>query len=243
MTLMRAWARLGVTFTVAPETRAVDVEDLIARTAAVAPRNERLFVMAATWISARHVLIDARHLIAVVQTLEPHASAVAGALLSVADQAAVGATALSTAAAHCRPLRRSEPLFDAFRRHRRLLELVKRETLPVFRRWGFWHNDASLAFDALRPVQWTLRHSPELRYRALLGSGLDARIAEELSRGPATVAQLATAAGATYAATHAATSRLAGRGLLVRRQSPGERKRWHVSPALVRATTMAFRTT
>jgi hypothetical protein len=240
LTLMRSWTRLGVTFTVAPETRTVDIEDLVARTAEVAPRNERLFVMAATWLGDRHVLVDARRLIAAVATLEPHESAVAGALLTVADQATVGTTALGAAAAHCRPLRRIEPLFDAFRHHERLLKLVKRETLPVFREWGFWHNDATLAPDALRPVQWTLRNCPELRYRALLGSGLDARIAEELSRQPSTVAELATAAGATYAATHAAASRLAGRGLIERRSSQGERKRWHISPTLVRATATAF---
>jgi len=57
----------------------------------------------------------------------------------------------------------------------------KRETLPIYRRWGFWHNDVELKEDAVRPVRWTLQHCPELRLRALLGSGLDAQIVGALA--------------------------------------------------------------
>jgi hypothetical protein len=65
-----------------------------------------------------------------------------------------------------RPLRRDAPLFDPMRRHPGLLALVKCETPDVYSRWGLWHNDTRLAFDALRPVRWTLRRCPELRCSA-----------------------------------------------------------------------------
>jgi hypothetical protein len=167
LALMRAWACLGAAFTVEPATEPVDLEMTIARTATVAPQNERLFVMAATWLAARHMLVDARRLIVAVQQLDPRASAVAGAMLSLAAESTTGQTALHAAIAHCQPLRRPAPLFNALRRHPALLALVKRETPTIYRQWGLWHDDTRLAFDALRPVRWTLRHCPELRLPAL----------------------------------------------------------------------------
>jgi hypothetical protein len=240
--LMRAWSRLGVAFTIEPADVAVDLEVTVAQTAVIAPSNERLFVMAATWLSARHMLVDARRLVGAVEQLDSHASAVAGALLGLAVESVTGQTALHAAIEHCHPLRRPAPLFNAVRRHPTLLALVKREAPEVYRRWGLWHNDTRLAPDAVRPVRWTLRHCPELRLRALLGSGLDARVAAALADHPATITELAAATGATYAATHAAASRLAGRGLLEPPSRTTRPKRWRVSPSLLRATRIVFAT-
>lgn len=181
--LMADWTRAGVLFTVAPTGTAIDLESMIARTADIAPQNERLFVLAATWLAVRHYLVDARRLVKAVEGLDRHASAVAGALLSVAALATTGTTALDDAIPHCRPRPRPEPLFDVMRDYPGLLAAVKRETLPIYRRWGFWHNDVELKEDAVRPVRWTLQHCPELRLRALLGSGLDAQIAGALAGG------------------------------------------------------------
>jgi hypothetical protein len=241
--LMRAWTRLGMAFTLNPATSPVDLEPTIARTALFAPRSERLFVMAATWLAARHVLVDARRLIVAVQPLDPRALAVAGALFSLAAEATTGRTALHAAIEHCRPLRRPVPLFDVLNRHKALLSVVKRETPPLYRRWGLWHNDTRLAFDALRPVRWTLRHCPELRFRALLGSGLDARIAAALAEDPATITRLSKSTEATYAATYAAATRLAGRGLVQPPDQHAQPKEWRVSPSLVSAAEAAFAAT
>jgi len=242
LTVMRAWTRLGVAFTVRPATESVDLEDTIAQTAVLAPSNERLFVMGATWLSARYMLVDARRLVVALQQLDSRASAVAGALLTLAAASTTGQTALHAAIAHCRPLRRPVPLFDTMREHPKLLALVKRETPPMYRHWGLWHNDTRLALDALRPVHWTLRHCPELRLRALLGSGLDARVAGVLADHPATITELAAATGATYAATHTAASRLAGRGLLEPPAGNTRPKRWRVAPSLLSAARIAFAT-
>ena len=236
---MHAWTRLGVMFTVSPSRTPVDVERLVADTAICAPQNERLFVMAATWLSVRHQLVDGRRLKAAVATLDAHSSAVAGAMLSVAASAVSGKTALDAAIAQCRPLPQMAPLFQIMNEYPSLLKLTQAETLDVYRKWGFWHNDAVLKFDAVRPVRWTLRHCPELRARALLGHGLDAQVVDALMREPHTVMELTDITGATYAATYAATTRLAERGLLDRPTGEGP-KRWCVAPSFTKAVQLAF---
>jgi hypothetical protein len=240
LALGRAWTRLGAAFTVEPQRTPVDLEHVIARTVAVAPLDERLFIMAATWLAGRHTLVDARRFTATLRPLTGKASAVAGAMLSVAAESTTGQTALHAGLAVCHKLRRPEPLFDVLLTHPKLLALVKAETLPVYRRWGLWANDATLAWDALRPIRWTLRHCPELRFRALLGSGLDAGVATALAEHPATITELASATGATYAATHVAAARLAARGLLDPPPRAAGPKRWRASPALLRAAAAAF---
>ncbi len=102
----------------------------------------------------------------------------------------------------------------------------KAETLPLFAQWGFWHNDAVLKRNAVRPIGWILRHCPELWIRALLGTGLDAEVVELVTTAPRTVADVVRATGASYAAAHAAAMRLRGRGLLSRQAD----KAWTVSP-------------
>jgi hypothetical protein len=226
---------------VEPAREPVALETVVALTAEIAPRNERLFVMAATWLAGRHTLVDARRLVAALKRLRGKSSAVAGALLSVAAEATTGQTALHAGLAVCHRLQRAEPLFDVMRTHKKLLALVKQESPRVYLQWGLWHNDTQLAWDALRPVRWTLSHCPELRLRALLGSGLDAGVAGVLTDHPATITELAASTGATYAATHVAATRLASRGLLDPPTRSTRPKHWRVSPALVRAANVAFR--
>jgi hypothetical protein len=240
LALGRAWTRLGAAFTVEAQRTPVDLEQLVAKTAAVAPADERLFIMAATWLAGRHTLVDARRLTAALRPLTGKASAVAGAMLTVASQSTTGQTALDAGLALCHKLRRPEPLFDVLRVHPKLLAIVKVETLSAYRRWGLWANDATLAWGALRPIRWTLRHCPELRFRALLGSGLDAGVATALAAHPATITELTSVTGATYAATHVAATRLAARGLLDPPSSATGPERWRASPALLRAAAAAF---
>ncbi len=172
--LMRAWTRLGALFNTAPATTRVDLEQLIVETAGVARRDERLFVMAASWLAEHHHLVDARRLGRHLDTVDASTSATAGAMLAMAAQATTGSTALEAAMTHCRPLAAPEPLFPVMAHHPGLLALVKAETLPLFAAWGFWHNDVTLKRNAIRPIGWILRHCPEPRIRALLGTGLDA---------------------------------------------------------------------
>jgi hypothetical protein len=238
--LMRAWTRLGVLFNTAPATARVDLEQLIVDTARVTRSDERLFVMAASWLAEHHHLVDARRLGRRLNAVDASTSATAGAMLAMAVQATTGPTALAAAMTHCRPLTVPEPLFPVMAQHPGLLALVKVEMLALFAAWGFWHNDAVLKRNAIRPISWLLRHCPELRIRALFGTGLDAEVVELVTTTPRTVAEIARETGASYAATHAAVMRLQGRGLLARQVD----KTWAVSPEatrLVRAVLRASR--
>jgi hypothetical protein len=217
ISLMRRWTRIGVLFNAAPAAERVDLEALVLDTAAHARSDERLFVMAASWLAAHHHLLDARRLGRRLTGthVDVETSAVAGAILSFARTGVTGPTALDAAIRHCRPLPKLAPLFPQLEAHPGLLALVKKEALPLFKAWGFWHNDATLKLNAIRPATWIVQHCPELRIRALLGAGLDAEIVELLLEAPRTAADLAGATETTYAAVHAAVTRLLGRGVLV----------------------------
>ena len=213
-TLRAAWARLGALFAVTPAREAVDLEALICATAAVAREDQRLFVVPASWLAVHHHLVDARRLGRRIEALGQPESATVGALLALADSATPGRTALALALRHCRPLDRPEPLFPVMARSPGLLRLLRADALPLFRQWGFWHDDDTLQPSAVRPVQWIVEKCPELRFRLLVGPGLDAEVLRFAADSPSSIAALARRAGASYAATHAAVQRLAARGLL-----------------------------
>lgn len=214
--LSAAWARVGGGLSVAPSRRRVDLEELVARTALAAPLDARLFWVAVGWLSVHHALVNVRRLAARIRTLEPGGCAVVGAMLDAAALVSPAAARLSTATRACEPLSEPRPLFDAMAAHPVLALKVREGALPVFARWGFWQDDLSPRTDAIRPVAWVLSHCPELRSRALFGAGLDAEIFDVLLALPATVRDLSTLLGVTYASAHEAASRLVDRGWLVR---------------------------
>lgn len=160
------WARVGGGFTVPPGAYAVDLEALIVRSAQQAPADARLFFVAASWTGVHHVLVDAPRLARALDPLDPTTSAVAGALLDVANMIA-RAPQLDALAAHCRPLVRPRVLFDGTAADPWLAEQTRRNALPVFTRWGLYCDDISLKTAAVRPLRWIARHCPELRARAV----------------------------------------------------------------------------
>lgn len=170
ISLMRRWTRIGALFNTAPAAERVYLESLVLDTAAHARSDERLFVMAESWLAVHHHLLDARRLGRRLDNSDVNAetSAVAGAMLSLARSEVTGPTALDAAIRHCRPLPTRVPLFPQLEVHPGLLALVKKEALPLFKAWGFWHNDATLKLNAIRPATWIVKHCPELRARALL---------------------------------------------------------------------------
>lgn len=210
------WARFGVLFGVKPAQEAVDVELLICDTARVAPADERLFICAVSWVAEYHGFVNGRRLSALAATLDDDASAVLGALLSVAGEAAGGASELEAARARCRPLAKPQPLFAAMRSMRVLRDRVRRDTLPVFSAWGLWHDDAMIKPAAIRPVTWLLQRVPELRVRSLLGPSIEADLMARALAGAVTVREVARLTLTSYAAVHAAADRLVWRGLLIR---------------------------
>jgi hypothetical protein len=212
--LRAAWTRVGALFSVVPASAPVDLEDLICATAEEARSDQRLFVVPASWLAVHHHLVDARRLGRRIDRLAPEVSATMGALLSLASAAAGAKNPLVSATAHCRALNTPEPLFPVMARTPGLLRLLKEDSLPLFTRWGFWHDDATLQLSAVRPVHWIVENCPELRYRLLVGPGLDAEVLAAADAAPTSIADIAKRLGSSYAATHAAVRKLAARGLL-----------------------------
>ncbi len=229
--LYAAWARVGGGFTVAASRRKVDLEDLLARTLAAAPSDPRLFWVAASWVGMHHHLVSTRRMVERLKRASELDLAVAGALFSVAREAAGGASQLATILKHCRPLAEPRPLFAIVAANPVLVRKAREGALRLFLEWGFWQDDVSLRTDAIRPVAWVLTRCPELRTRAIFGAGLDAELMDALLARRATVRDLSQSLGTTYAATHEAAARLAGRGWL-RRRREGNRQVLTVRPEL-----------
>lgn len=234
------WARIGGGFAVAPSKAPVLVEELVARSARQSPADYRLFFVAASWLSVHHELVDTRRLGRELDLLDSLASAVGGALLSVAYELTPHPGFLA-AQRHCRPLAEPRPLFDRAAGNSFLRDTVRADSLPLFARWGLWHDEVSPKTDAIRPIRWLLDNAPELRARALLGPTLEAQIVECLLAGAASIAQVARATRATYAAAHEAATRLIARGVLTRSASDRRLVVSNIVADCVSATAAAHR--
>jgi len=206
------WKRVGAGFSVPPAAYPADIEALVGRTARHAPGDHRLFFVAASWIGVHHTLVDMRRLGRVLEKLDEVGSAVAGAMLGVANEVAASDRLLA-AQRYCSPLAEPWVLFDRIAADPVLAAFAREQSLPLFSRWGLWHDEVTLKTAAIRPIRWILKHSPELRVRALIGASLEGQIVEALRENPRSIAELARHAGATYAATHEAVTRLYARGL------------------------------
>ncbi|HEX8453778.1 MAG TPA: hypothetical protein VF647_16870 [Longimicrobium sp.] len=210
--LSAEWKRVGAGFSVPLAAYPVDIESLIGRTAGLAPADHRLFFVAASWIGVHHTLVDVRRLGRIVEKLGEVGSAVAGAMLAVANEVAAS-DRLVAAQRYCRPLDEPRVLFDRIAENPVLAAFAREQSLPIFSRWGLWHDEVSLKTAAIRPIRWILKHCPELRVRALIGASLEGQVVEALREKPRSIAELARVTGATYAATHEAVTRLYARGL------------------------------
>ncbi len=206
---------------VEPATYAIDLEQLVGRTAVAAPRDYRALAVATTWIAQHSQLVNVRRLGKVANELEETPAAILGAMIEIAYETNSAVDRLKPAQRHCRPLREPRALFDRTQANPVLRRFAKEGALPAFKSWGLWQDELTLKFDALRPVSWILEHCPELRLRALYGPGLEAEVMQVLDRGPATIAAIAREVDASYSATHAAVVRLEGRGSVVSHDGQG----------------------
>lgn len=231
------WAAVGAHFAVHPTREPVDLERLLVATAALASNDERLFVVAASWLAAHYAFVNGRRLrrlAARVARQDVEGSAVLGAMLDLAltgvGPGGLRPDGLEGARERCRSRTASglkpRPLFHVMTELPVLRARVQRHALPLFTRWGFWHDDATLKLEAVRPLSWILTHVPALRVRAFLGPTLEADIlaaaladvapGHRQREGPPTAWSVARAYDVSYAGAHEATERLVRRGLLVR---------------------------
>ncbi|MFO8175340.1 MAG: hypothetical protein R6T96_13715 [Longimicrobiales bacterium] len=219
--LAAEWARAGGGFMAEPASYAIDLEQLVGRTAVAAPRDYRALAVATTWITEHSQLVNVRRLGKVASKLDEIPAAILGAMIEIANETNSAADRLKPAQRHCRPLREPRALFDRIEANPVLRKFAKEGALPTFKAWGLWQDEMTLKFDALRPVSWILEHCPELRLRALYGPGLEAEVMQVLERGSATIAAIAREVDASYSATHAAVARLEGRGSIVSQDGHG----------------------
>ncbi len=177
-----AWARVGAYLSAPPAAGPVDLESLLVATARVAPGDERLFAVAASWLAAHHGFVNGRRLAVLAAGLarpgeaaSAEASAALGALLTWAGELSGGhAESLRAAVARCRPVRPARPFFRVVRALPSVAALVRRDAHPRFAAWGLWHDGDAGKPEAVRPVGWIVAHTPELRIRALVGPTLEA---------------------------------------------------------------------
>ncbi len=210
-----AWKRLGVQFSGGSSAQPTDLEVLLVETAGMVATDERLFVGVATWLSQYHGFVNGRRLSALVARLEPTTTAYLGALLSVASEAAGRAPELEAGITRCVPLVTPRPLYQIMNSMPALRDRVHLHALSVYAQWGLWHDDATLKVESIRPLIWLLS-VPELRARAVFGPSVEADIMARAFLGDVTAQAVARETGVSYAAAHAAASRLVHRGMLTR---------------------------
>lgn len=255
-----AWTRIGAYLSTPPSAGPVDLESLLVSTARVAPDDERLFVVAVSWLAAHHGFVNGRRLATLAGGLArsttpgpAEQSAALGALLSWADELAAGrAEVLHAAVARCRPVRPTRPFFRVARALPSVAARARHDSLPRFAAWGLWHDGDTAKPEAVRPVSWIVANAPELRIRALVGPTLEAdllaaallglpdplpgdgRPAEMAGKGAGisdvAVRDVSRVLRVSYAAAHEGADKLVRRGALGRERR-GARQVLRPTPA------------
>jgi hypothetical protein len=238
--LYAAWRRLGVNFSVKPCTAIVEVEPLVLATAAVAGADERLTICAISWLACYHSFVDGRRLSELTRDTAPTVRSYLGMMFSLAIEAPEGAgraPQYDAALARCKPLRRPRALYDNVEALPEFREWARMHSLPLYRRWGLWHDDVTLKTVSVHPLARILR-VPELRARALCGPSIESAFMAHTMDRITNARSLSRDIGVSYAAAHAAVERLVGRGLLLRHRN-GVRQELSLSAFAVDALKVA----
>jgi len=217
-TLYAAWRRLGVNFSGQSCAEPVEVESLILATARIGGADERLTVCAISWLACYPSFVDGRRLSELTRDAAPVVRSYLGVMLTLAIEAPEGAgraPQYEAALTHCKPLRRARAFYDAFESMPSFRTFARTHTLPLYRRWGFWHDDATLKRSSVHPLARILT-VPELRTRALCGPSIEAAFIAHTMNRVTNARSLSREIGVSYATAHATVERLVGRGLLLR---------------------------
>jgi hypothetical protein len=234
--LYARWRRLGLYLTATPAPDPVDLEPLLLETACHLSGDERLAVCVSTWLARHHDLVDGRRLSELTRNSSRPTTSRLAVLLSLATDAPKGAgraPQFFAALSHCRPQRPARALYDVIEKRPSLRALAEKDALPLYRRWGLWHDDLALKPEALFPMEYVLA-VPELRLRALCGPSVEAACLTQTLQRVTNARELSRILGVTYSATHAAVERLVGRGLLLRERN-GVRQDLRLSPLTLQA--------
>jgi hypothetical protein len=214
------WTRLGAAFDAQPASESPDLEVLLLETARLASQDERVFVIAATWLCKYGHLVAKHRLKRLVAVeLEGRYKPVLGLLLDAVRQAS-GTAHFNAVIGECVPAPEAAPLFDIERKHEGLRHSAERHASPISRRWNLWTRSLRPKDDALRPTRWIIRNNPEYRTRADFNGDLRSSIIAALRREPvagASERSLARACGATRPAVRSSLVMLERAGRVERR--------------------------
>jgi hypothetical protein len=216
--LYSSWRRLGVNFSGQSSAEQVEVESLVLATARIGGADERLTVCAISWLACYPSFVDGRRLSELTRDAAPVVRAYLGVILTLAIEAPDGAgraPQYEAALAHCKPLRRARALYDDIEAIPAFRTYARKHALPLYRRWGFWHDDATLKRSSVHPLARILA-VPELRTRALCGPSIEAAFMAHAMDRVTNARALSRELGVSYATAHATVARLVGRGLLLR---------------------------
>lgn len=205
----------------------VDVERLVVTTAAHG--EDGLLDVAASWLAVHHILVFGRRLASMAGALANARPPVAASLGTLLERASAGALALPI------ELRLRPESLEIARDRCGAHEAPDASGSACSGRKELPSGQRPVAYDLVRPIDWIVRHVPELRVRALIGATLESEImlaalasactppglADEVP-APSVVA-VARHAGVSYAGVHGAVNRLVRRGLLLRRGEAGDR--------------------
>jgi hypothetical protein len=214
------WTRLGAAFDAQPASESPDLEVLLLETARLASRDERVFVIVATWLCKYGHLVAKHRLKRLVAVeLEGRYKPVLGLLLDTVRQTS-RTKHFNEVISVCVPAPEAAPLFDIERKHEGLRRLAERHASPISKRWNLWARSLQPKNDALRPTRWIIRDNPEYRTRADFNGDLRSSIIAALRHDPdagASERSLARACGATRAAVRDSLARLERAGRVERR--------------------------
>lgn len=197
--------------------------------ATAAADDARLFDVAASWLVVHHMLVFGRRLSGMAGARAEAQMPAAARLGGILDQASTMALSLPSD-----PRLRPENLATARERCRRWKAGAARERGDRPRR-GVGTDRRAPPPEPVQPVEWVVKHVPELRVRALVGATLEAEILvaalancsgaadDDIGEVPMpNVGAEARHAGVSYAGVHGAANRLVRRGLPVRQVERGQ---------------------
>lgn len=183
-TLLSRWVRLGAMFNVSAAAQTPDIEMLLIASARILPEEARLFAMTVSWLARYHRLVCRHRLAAVAEGIsDPVHSATLGYVLSAAGRYA-RTDHFNLAVKGCRPLSTPQPLYHAYQRNSRMVELARQEAEPLGVSWGLWTPSERLYEDVIQPAAWVMKRNPSLRYRAFFGGQLAGSILATLKANP-----------------------------------------------------------
>ena len=215
------WKHWGVGFNVPPCEEQVNLEQLLIETAKELDRNARLLVMAITWLSEYHAIVEVDELVKLAEKLRGRDSARLGLMLEMAQEF-IGSGVFERVLAVCEPMNPPEPLFEVDRTRPAMARLAEQSASPISRKWGLWTQPIEvLKHDAIRPASWIAQHNQTFMLRSLLKGDVRTKVITALAeQGLQDVSEteLTHRAGCTRRAMHLALDNLETSGLIVRKR-------------------------